>query len=95
MSSAASQTYRARADISNLEGTQRCVDVIFKALKAIAQSHGTMNYTHLMYKDYTWAETSEFSPASLLETRTLLTRQSVVDRALAPAGTERPASTST
>ena len=41
----------------NSETTQRIVDVIFKAFKVMAQSHGCMNYTHLMYNDWAWGET--------------------------------------
>lgn len=44
---------------SNGEVAQRVADIVFTAFNVMSGSHGSMNGTHLMYKKYTWAETSE------------------------------------
>ncbi|OCF34545.1 5-oxoprolinase (ATP-hydrolysing) [Kwoniella heveanensis BCC8398] len=43
----------------NGEVAQRVADIVFTAFNVMSGSHGSMNGTHLMYKKYTWAETSE------------------------------------
>ena len=45
--------------ISNGEVAQRVADIVFTAFDVMSGSHGSMNGTHMMYKKYTWAETSE------------------------------------
>ncbi|KAL7421442.1 hypothetical protein Q5752_004328 [Cryptotrichosporon argae] len=42
----------------NGEVAQRVADIIFTAFNVMSGSHGSMNGTHLMYKKYTWAETT-------------------------------------
>jgi N-methylhydantoinase B/oxoprolinase/acetone carboxylase alpha subunit len=52
--------HRARPDdSSNGEVAQRVADIVFTAFNVMSGSHGSMNGTHLIYKKYTWAETSE------------------------------------
>ncbi|OWZ68378.1 hypothetical protein AYX14_01640 [Cryptococcus neoformans] len=42
----------------NGEVAQRVADIVFTAFNVMSGSHGSMNGTHLMYKKYTWAETT-------------------------------------
>ncbi|WWD16936.1 hypothetical protein CI109_101368 [Kwoniella shandongensis] len=42
----------------NGEVAQRVADIVFTAFNVMSGSHGSMNGTHLMYKKWTWAETT-------------------------------------
>ncbi|KAK4686968.1 5-oxoprolinase (ATP-hydrolyzing), partial [Tremellales sp. Uapishka_1] len=42
----------------NGEVAQRVADIVFTAFNIMSGSHGSMNGTHLMFKKYTWAETT-------------------------------------
>lgn len=49
----------SNTDSRNGEVAQRVADIVFTAFDVMSGSHGSMNGTHLMYKKWTWAETSE------------------------------------
>ncbi|ORY25472.1 putative cytoplasm protein [Naematelia encephala] len=53
-----SASEEAAVSQGNGEVAQRVADIVFTAFNVMSGSHGSMNGTHLMYKKYTWAETT-------------------------------------
>lgn len=76
----------------NGEVAQRVADIVFTAFKAMSGSHGSMNGTHLMYKKWTWAETSAYLSHNLDSS---LTCQPAGALLLDRAGTVNPPRTQT